>query len=213
MSHSIVALCSGVILPSWLEATSKVSELFIRLNSHDPRWAGLGRLMMRHSFPADMQAGGQACSVEGGQHVRMLRPVRLALGTLQWSLHLRPMLRSSRAVDADSNVDHPLFAGPAACHQPMRSDQHVTLPCQPAEHLPLTHNVWSGWGEAMPAPSVELHMYTDGSYVKAESVADAPRAAGPAWPLRRPAHPHGLWCCWMLGSTRITLHCHWMNNC
>ena len=191
LSHSIVALCSGVILSSWLEATSKVSELFIRLNSHDPRWAGLGRLMMRHSFPADMQAGSAACSVEGGQDVRMLRPVRLALDTLQWSMHLRPMLRSSRAVDVDSNVDHPLFAGPGACHQPLRSDQHVTLPCRPAQQLALTHNVWSGWGEAVAAPSVVLHMYTDGSYVKPDSVAVAPRAAGPA--MAPPAPSSSSW--------------------
>ena len=184
LSHSIVASCTGLILPSWLEATSKVSEMFLRLNSLEPRWAGLGRMLAQHHFPADMNSDSAACSVEGRQHVRMLRTVRLAVDTLKWSLHLRrPVSRIVSAAAADNN--HPLFVEPGQRQTLSGSSvQHIHLSRHSPERLALKHNAWSGWGESLTPPVSLVHVYTDGSHVKSLSssavAAAVPRATGPA---------------------------------
>ena len=52
LSHSAVALPLHISLPSWLEATIKVSELFLRMNSTQCRWGALGRILMRQVLPS-----------------------------------------------------------------------------------------------------------------------------------------------------------------
>ena len=47
LSHTSVALTVGLTLPSWLEVSVKVSELFLHMNSSDQRWGRIGRMLMR----------------------------------------------------------------------------------------------------------------------------------------------------------------------
>lgn len=89
LKHSTIPLCTGLVLPSWLEIITKVSEKFIRLNSLDSRWAPLGRVMMRHYFPPNMD-GAAALSVAGRRGARKLRTVQFIMNQLQWSRYLHP---------------------------------------------------------------------------------------------------------------------------
>jgi hypothetical protein len=56
LSHSAVALAVGLTLPSWLETSAKVSEMFLRMNSSDSRWSSLGRMLMREQCPASIDS-------------------------------------------------------------------------------------------------------------------------------------------------------------
>ena len=54
LSHTtLVSL--GLHLPSWMEASVKVSELFLRINSHDARWGHVGRLVLRQGCTTRQQ--------------------------------------------------------------------------------------------------------------------------------------------------------------
>jgi hypothetical protein len=56
LSHSALALTLNLTLPSWLEASVKVSELFLRMNSDDPRWGHLGRMVLRLQVGPDINS-------------------------------------------------------------------------------------------------------------------------------------------------------------
>ena len=56
LSHSAVALSTHTLLPSWLEVSIKVSELFLRMNSKDARWGTLGRIMLREHCGSQINA-------------------------------------------------------------------------------------------------------------------------------------------------------------
>jgi hypothetical protein len=81
LSHSAVALTLHLTLPSWLEVAIKVSELFIRMNSNDDRWATRspshaarlhieGRL--QHTTPTSGRwQRTHACSLSRSSHTSM----------------------------------------------------------------------------------------------------------------------------------------------
>ena len=50
LSHTALATALHFVLPSRLERSIKVSELFLRLNSSDPRWGRLGRAVFRQDL-------------------------------------------------------------------------------------------------------------------------------------------------------------------
>ena len=147
--------CVGAALPlpSWLEAAAKVSELFLRVNSCDPRWGLLGRLILR------------TCQA----NTRMDRARRLA-GKLQWSLQLqeehRPSARLQHLFDAPAAGVMPLWASVAALKSPS---------CLPV-HVKWRHDAWQGWG-ADTLPPHTVHVFTDGSYVASPS----PASSSSAW--------------------------------
>lgn len=151
LSHTAVALTTGLRLPSWMEACVKISELFLRLNSADPRWGELGRVLMRTTCGSVVDA-----STSLPRTSRLARAAYLATHVLQWSLHLRDAHRPGHrhqhlfAVPAEATATMPL-----ACS----SSHPVTLTAGSSN---VAHDIWSGWGCDAPAQTVEV--YTDGSF-------------------------------------------------
>jgi exonuclease III len=136
LSHSAVALSIGLLLPSWLETSVKVSELFLRMNDSDARWGELGRVLMRQSSSNS-------------------RAAHLAEQNLGWELHLTERQRAGRRQhlfkqDVDART---------------RPECSASTPCQLAAGLGpvhLAHDHWRGFGPS--APPQEVHVYTDGSF-------------------------------------------------
>ena len=64
LSHSAVALALRFTLPSWLEATVKISELFIRMNSMTCRWGRMGRALYRQWLPTGASTHEQHNAVQ-----------------------------------------------------------------------------------------------------------------------------------------------------
>jgi len=156
VSHSAVALTLGLLLPSWLEAASKVSELFLRINSSDGRWGALGRTLLHHAFGGTIDA-----STAGLQHgttqCPMGRAAHLAAHKLGWSLHLN-------AHEHDAGRRLHLFKQPLVTTIPPEQCScysRLQLPA-PAGVSYIAHDLWRGWGAAVPASFVAV--YTDGSY-------------------------------------------------
>jgi hypothetical protein len=88
LSNSAVASALGMTLPSWLEAATKVSELFVRANTPDhDRWAILGRAQLMQAAPVSMSAetisNRGANSSHGGG---LTRTLHLAVHKLGWKL-------------------------------------------------------------------------------------------------------------------------------
>ena len=95
LSHSAVALTLGLILPSWLEAAVKTSELFVRMNSSDARWAHLGRIMLR-------QQCGDSISAES------------SLPRASESSLIRLVFMITRANEVEAGSDWPTCSGARA---------------------------------------------------------------------------------------------------
>lgn len=139
--------------------------MFIRLNSLDTRWAPLGRLIMRYYFPPNMD-GAAASSVVGRRGVRKLRTVQLVIDQLQWSMHLRPAdgshnIRSRRGhlFNVAPLDEQPDISQCSSLRQVELDDPQVAM-------MPIAHDIWTGWGTALQAPSSPVDVYTDGSYVR-----------------------------------------------
>jgi hypothetical protein len=79
LSHSAVALAVGLTytLPSWLETSAKVSEVFLRMNSSDSRWSSLGRMLMREQCPARIDSVTFNVRTSAGS--RLQRAAKLAV--------------------------------------------------------------------------------------------------------------------------------------
>ena len=157
LSHSAVALSLGLLLPSWLETSIKVSELFLRMNSQDVRWGQLGRLLMRHSLTAVVDSSSALPLANRG--TRVSRSARLAVDKLSWSLHLAEQHR------ANSRLQHLFDTPPVAT----LSVPDLSLCSDWSRHclssgayMHLAQDVWPGWGTHFD--SHEVHAYTDGSY-------------------------------------------------
>ena len=163
LSHTAVALTIGLRLPSWLETSIKVSELFIRANTEDQRWGLLGRLWLSRLIPScsglapDVPAVArrsgadwQACAVS------------LTASKLHWSMQLQ--LHNSGRRAAMPRASHrslltqsPLVGNPAP-------HECSSLSIIRLHHLVLTtaQDVWCGFGVGSRMP-VTIHVYTDGS--------------------------------------------------
>jgi len=158
LSHSAVALSLGLLLPSWLEISVKVSELFLRMNDSDARWGHLGRMLMRQSLPAVIDSSTRDIP-RGNSGTRLSRAARLTVGSLQWSLHLaeqhRPSSRLQRLFDTE-----PLASVAVPDLSLCSAAPRHRLDSGSAMHLP--QDLWRGWGADIA--SEEVHTYTDGSF-------------------------------------------------
>jgi hypothetical protein len=145
LSNLAVASALGMTLPSWLEAATKVSELFVRANTPDfDRWAILGRAQLMQAAPVSMSAetisNRGANSSHGG---RLTRKLHLAVHKLGWKLtqpcdtvrHKQPLRLSLIAAQ-------PLASTAALGLGRASSTSVVTLPQGAAR---LCQSVWSGW--------------------------------------------------------------------
>ena len=166
LSNSAVALALHFNLPSWLEASVKVSELFLRVNSSEARWGALGRALMRHRLPSSVDAHAALSRADGG--TRLSRAAWLAVNRLGWSLHLtdehRPGSRHRHLFEREP-------AGAMPDGSQCTSTSSLLLAAGPA---PIAHDLWQGWGAGIPAQ--EVHVYTDGSH----DASSAPRPTS-AW--------------------------------
>lgn len=157
LSHRAVALSLGLLLPSRLEAAIKVSELFLRINSLDPRWGQLGRLLMRTSCGSAVSAASSL--PQQSTQTRITRAAVLAVQGLGWSLHLSEQQR--RAAGRQQHLfDSTPVAGAFPSLEHCSSSQPLRLHCGATMHV--AHDVWQGWGATAAAETV--HAYTDGSY-------------------------------------------------
>ena len=150
-SHTAVALSAGFLLPSWLEAAVKVSELFIRMNTvgdNSERWGRLGRLLMlqqvgatvdRHNFENKNSERGTRCQ----------RAAALAVNTLQWKMQLREE-QAARAPRHLHLFDRPSPVGLLLGSDDCSSQQSIELS---AGTTSLAHDCWTGWGASGSASS------------------------------------------------------------
>lgn len=173
LSHSAVALAVGLVLPSWLEPSIKVSELFFRVNSSDPRWGRLGRVVMRQQCGSDIsdEDSLRVRRADGGTMFN--RSCYLAVHRLQWELHL------ARPPTARARVVRLLDAEPILAVPDMSQCSSAPLVRFTGGDAPIAHDVWSGWGSSLPPLSV--HVYTDGSFSSADSTSAWSVAVGDEW--------------------------------
>jgi ribonuclease HI len=171
LSHSAVALALGFHLPSWMEASIKVSELFLRMNSSDARWGHIGRLALRHESLADVNAATPVPRPDTSS--RLARAAYLAVRSLRWEWHLvgqhRAGSRHRRMFDGE-----PL--GPAPSLAECSSSPLVAFI---GGRAMIAHDAWSGWGAAVPPQTVQV--YTDGSYCASPSASAWSVTVGDAW--------------------------------
>jgi exonuclease III/ribonuclease HI len=154
LSHSAVALTTGLLLPSWQEVSVKVSELFLRMNSSDPRWGLLGRTRMRNECKSTVNEHSQLPLADNGTLLQ--RTVRLAVQVLNCELFLNEQFRPG------SRRRH-VFDSPAAALMPNNASYSSYLPVDfPASPGSVVHDNWTGWGKSIPPQ--EVHVYTDGSH-------------------------------------------------
>ena len=170
LSHTAVALTLHLKLPSWLEVSVKVSELFLRLNSSDPRWGRLGRVLMRDQCGSAVSSDTPLRTPNSG--TRFTRAAYLAVRVLKWGLQLDEEVR------AGSRREH-LFATPTLPHFP---DHHSSAPRVEltSGRETLAHDSWVSWGSAH-APHQPLHVYTDGSFDQASATSSWAVVIGDAW--------------------------------
>ena len=160
LSHTAVALSAGFMLPSWLEAAVKVSELFIRMNTVGPdseRWGRLGRLLMLEQVGTTVDRLNLV-NKNSERGSRLQRAAALAVNRLQWKLQLREE-QAARASRLQHLFDRPVPAGLLLGSDDCSSQQSVELTAGPTL---VVHDSWTGWGEQAVPHSV--HVYTDGSF-------------------------------------------------
>jgi exonuclease III len=154
LSHTAVALVTGLLLPSWLEVCIKVSELFLRLNSSDPRWGQLGRIRMRHECTSSVTRHTRLPHANNGTLLQ--RTAYLAVHSLNCEIFLNENFRPG-------SRHHHLFATPPSLLIPDSSSHSssalVDFPDSPSS---VVHDCWTGWGKSIS--SQEVHLYTDGSH-------------------------------------------------
>jgi hypothetical protein len=157
LSHSAVAL-TFLVLPSWLETSVKVSELFLRMNSSDPRWGELGRTIMRDGGLSTVDSTTSLPRPDSGS--RITRAAYLAVRKLNWDFHLS----EQRRLQTDGRRRH-LFD-----IEPLRSlPTSEECSSSPLIHFTegsarVAHDLWSGWDSSATPLQDALHIYTDGSF-------------------------------------------------
>jgi hypothetical protein len=155
LSHSAVALTLRISLPSWLEASIKVSELFLRINSSDRRWGSLGRSLARAALPASIDITTPLPRADFGRN-RLCRAARLAVKKFGWSLH--------RTDERRAGARHVGLLDSAPVGSQLNSELCTSSPVLQlvAGRAQVAHDLWRGWG-ADQAPHT-VHVYTDGSH-------------------------------------------------
>jgi len=155
LSHSAVALPLHINLPSWIEITTKVSEMFLRVNSTQCRWGRLGRILMRQTIPSG-SADGSPEQLPHANSSRLARAARLAVEQLGWTLNLHQPTggRAQHLFDLEP-------AGPLPDGRLCSISQDLQLSAGP---IKVAHDLWQGWGATAPVPLGRVHVYTDGSY-------------------------------------------------
>ena len=171
LSHSAVALPLHINLPSWIEATAKVSELFVRINSTQCRWGRLGRILMRQTLPSGI-ADGSARLPHANSGTRLSRAIRLAVDQFSWTLQLHQKRQAGRRGQHLFDVEP---AGPLPDGPVCSGSQDLQLTAGP---IKVAHDLWQSWGATAPAPASRVHVYTDGSY----DVASLPHSTS-AWAI------------------------------
>ena len=159
LSHSAVALSAGFMLPSWLEAAVKVSELFLRLNTVETdghcQWSRLGRLIMLQQV-GTVVTKRNLVHRDSDRGSRFQRAAAHAVNQLDWKMVLREeSARGARNQHLFARPPAGLLLGSDACS----STQAVALT---AGTITLAHDCWTGWGAA--AVPQHVHVYTDGSH-------------------------------------------------
>ena len=156
LSHTALAAVMHFVLPSRLERSIKVSELFIRLNSSDSRWGRLGRAVFRTQLPASVDSTTPLSQPNRG--TRNTRAAYLAVVKLRWSLHLSELRsavgRRRHLFDMNMIYGTPL---PDQCS----SSAAVELTSGITQ---VAHDCWVGWGATEPRVDDAVHVYTDGSH-------------------------------------------------
>jgi exonuclease III/ribonuclease HI len=170
LSNSALASALGFTLPSDQEVSIKMCELFLRMNSSDRQWGGLGRAVMRQTLPARIDSATPIPRPNGGNHIS--RAVYLAVNRLQWTLSLASPVHTAGRLQRLLHRDPRDTSTPSAsqCNQ-------IELASGP---LPLVQNEWRGWDDASCPPGREVHAYTDGSH-EAAALSDPLMGATSAW--------------------------------
>jgi len=160
LSHSAVALSLHFSLPSWLETSIKVAELFLRINSTECRWGRLGRMLLHRQLPARV-IDSTVTLPRGDKGNRITRAIMLAVRELGWSLQVWTE-KHGRA----PRIAHLLRGQPAGALPDLTvSSGSDTLQLHvAAAPLPVVHDLWRGWGTSVAAPAQPVHIYTDGSH-------------------------------------------------
>ena len=171
LSHTALALTLGLHLPSWMEASVKVSELFLRINSHDARWGHIGRLVLRQECTTTMDVS--SISNRADVPSRYLRAAYLAVHHLHWTMRLdSPHRIGSRHV-------HIFDALPLGSSPTLAQCSSAPVVSLTAGDTLVAHDVWRGWGSDVPPLTVNV--YTDGSYSSASNTSAWSVVIGDQW--------------------------------
>ena len=173
LKYSAVALVLGFHRPSWLEASVKVSELFLRMNSSDARWGHIGRLAMLRECTAVVSAAGVLPQPDCSSRLR--RAARLAVHDLGWELHLDAQQHRPGSRHRSLLQMAPLTHAPTTLEQ-CSSSQAVAFSGGNAH---IAHDVWSGWGTALAPLAVSV--FTDGSYSATSNTSSWSVVVGDQW--------------------------------
>ena len=175
LSHSAVALTLHLILPSWLETSIKVSELFFRMNSTDGRWGELGRIILRREGLATIDAATSLPQRNGPS--RTGRAAYLARTRLQWHMFLRRRSEGRR----DHIFDTPPHIGvPPHGSTEASSNAIVSLTEAP---VVIVHDLWHGWDTDAAATRLRdpIDVYTDGTFDPASAKSAWSVVLGDRW--------------------------------
>ena len=167
LSHSAIALATHTLLPSWLEVSIKVSELFLRMNSKDERWGALGRIMLREQCGSQINAavtpGSRRSSTRSDSLLK--RTAHLIVKSLHGEAlldkedNLRSPTDSSRHTHVFDTTPYERTPNPDQCSSRNTTTRKLGF------HYPLEiiQDCWRGYGTLLPTPST-VHVYTDGSF-------------------------------------------------
>jgi ribonuclease HI len=159
LSHSAVALSCHLILPSWIEASVKMSELFLRMNSKDDRWGKLGRIMLRTECGSVISDDIRLPQANSNSLLKRTAHIVVKSLCCKMSLNEEPRRESSRQkhlFELDSLLRIP---DSSECSS-ISSSTYLYKRYVP---LHIVHDFWSGWGSLLPAQSIRV--YTDGSFM------------------------------------------------
>ena len=181
LRHTPLALALRLNLPSWMELSIKVSELFLRMNSsaHD-RWGQLGRALMREQCGSVVTSETSLPHLDSG--TRLTRAARLAahgtangLRGLSWSLHLAEEGRRGARLHSSLLTVPPMVGLPHSFQ--CSSSERVAMSAESISYI--AHDCWTGWDAAFRP--MEVHCYTDGSYDRQSSSSSWAAVVHDAW--------------------------------
>ena len=176
ISHSAVALAVGLVLPSWLETSIKVSELFLRTSSSDARWGRLGRMVMRSHCGSSV--GDASVAHQLDHDSRVVRACRLAVMELQWRVRLR---EEQQQHGRHAHLLHRACEERLPLSDRCSSSRSVVLAQRPTH---IAHDHWTGWVSASgrdPHPQTQVHVYTDGSFDHSSATSAWSVVIGDEW--------------------------------